>query len=301
MIKSITVTNHRSESVVIELRSPEISGLFVRGVDGLGPSKGIINTRESLSLDGSAFNSARKEQRNILFKLGFLEKPTIEDTRQSTYKYFPIKRRIKMTIETDNKTVHTWGYVESNEPDIFSKEEGSTVSVICPDPYFYSVISGVVNFSSVVAQFEFPFSNESLTEKLIIFGEIMTEPQQNVFYEGEAEVGFRMYIHANGPVENITIHNLVSLQSMTIDTDILTALTGEGLDDGDDIIISTLNGQKYVTLIRDAVEINILNALGPDSDWLTLSPGDNIFYYEATSGETNLEFRIEYDTLYEGI
>lgn len=301
MITKITVTNHRSETVEFVLRSPELSGFFIRGVDGLGPTKATINTSESLSLDGSTFNSARKEQRNIVLKLGFLENPTIEDTRQASYKYFPLKQRVKVVVETDNKTVQTYGYVESNEPDIFSKEETADISIICPDPYFYSVIAGVVNFSGVDAQFEFPFSNESLTEKLIIFGEIMTEPQQSIFYTGEAEVGFRMYIHAEGPVENVTIHNLVSLQSMTIDTDILTALTGEGLDHGDDIIISTLRGQKSVTLIRDGVSINILNALGPDSDWLTLSPGDNIFYYEATLGETNLEFRIEYDVLYEGI
>src|SRR5574339_645339 len=113
MINSITITNHRSESVVLELRSPESSGLFIQGVDGLGPSKATINTSESLSLDGSTFNSARKEQRNIVLKLGFLENPTIEDSRQSTYKYFPLKKRIKLTIETDNKTVQTFGYVES--------------------------------------------------------------------------------------------------------------------------------------------------------------------------------------------
>lgn len=301
MINKISITNHRSETVELDLRSPELSGFFIRGVDGLGPTKSTINTNESLSLDGSTFNSARKEQRNILFRLGFLENPTIEHMRQASYKYFPLKRRIKIVVETDNKIVQTWGYVESNEPDIFSKDESAAISVICPDPYFYSVVSGVVNFSGVTAQFEFPFSNESLTEKLIVFGDVSTEPQQNIFYFGEAEVGFRMYIHANGPVENITIYNLDSGDSMMIDTDILTSLTGEGLDDGDEIIISTLKGQKYVTLIRDGVEINILNALGPDSNWLSLNPGDNVFYYSASSGEINLQFRIEYDTLYEGI
>jgi hypothetical protein len=301
MINTITVTNHRSESVVLDLRNPAPSGFFIRGVDGLGPTKATINTSQSLSLDGSTFNSARQEQRNIVFKLGFLDNPTIEQSRQNSYKYFPLKRPVMITIATDNKTVWTTGYVESNEPDIFSRESGNVVSIICPNPYFYGVSEAVVYFSAITGLFEFPFSNESLTEKLIEFGTLTTEPQQNVLYNGEVSVGFRMYVTISGPVENITIYNISTGQSMLIDTDILTALMGSPLGEGDQIIISTIKGDKYVTLVRDGVGYNILNALGPDSDWFTLERGDNVFYYTADVGETNVKFEIRYQLLFEGI
>lgn len=301
MINVITVTNQRSESVVFDLRSPEQSGFFIRGVDGLGPVKATINTIESLSVDGSRFNSARLSERNILFKLGFLEKPTIEHTRQLSYKFFPLKSPVTITIETDIRTLHTHGYVESNEPDIFSKEEGSTISIICPDPFWHSMINIVVNFSGVTSLFSFPFSNESLTEKLIIFGDLQTEPQQNVFYSGEADTGFEMHILVTGNVGTFTVYNLGTRESMTIDADILALLTGSGLVAGDHIIVNTIKGSKSVTLIRDGVSINILNALGPDSDWFTLTRGDNVFYYTAAFGEANLQFRIEYEAIYEGI
>lgn len=301
MIKTITVTNQLSESVVFDLRSPEQSGFFVRKVDGLGPSKATINMSDSLSLDGSVFNSARLNKRNIVFDLGFLEKPTIEDTRQKLYRCFPIKTKVQIVIETDNRTLITNGYVESNEPNIFSKEEASSVSVVCEDAYLRSLTTVVVNFSAVSSLFEFPFSNESLTEKLIIFGNVVTEPENNVVYTGESPVGFRMYIHATGTVGTFTIYNLNTRESMLIDSDILQSLTGSGIISGDEIIISTIRGNKYVDLVRDGETYNILNSLGPDSDWFSLTRGDNLFYYTAVSGESNLQFRIEYELLFEGI
>src|SRR3972149_177805 len=197
MIKTITVTNHLNESVVLDLKSPEQSGFFVRGVEGLGPAKPTINTTESLSLDGSVYNSARVGERNIVFNLGFLEKPTIEETRRESYKFFPLKRQVVIDIETDIRTYRTFGYVESNEPNIFSKQEACLISVICPNSYFYSLDYTVINFSNLVSMFQFPFSNESLTEKLIIFACISGATQHNIIYQGDSNPGFIMYVHMN--------------------------------------------------------------------------------------------------------
>lgn len=301
MIKTITVINPQSESVVFDLRSPELSGFFIRGVDGLGPTKATINTSESPSMDGSRINSSRQNMRNIVFNLGFLEKPTIQDTRRASYKYFQIKEPIDIIVETDNRVCRTSGVVESNEPNIFSKDEGTIISVICPDAHFYSIAKTVINFSNTQALFEFPFSNESLTEKLIIFGNTANEPQNNIFYAGDSPVGIEMYIHVTGNVGTFTIFNLRTRQSMMIDSVILEELTGSPLISGDDVIISTVKGNKYVTLIRDGEEINILNTLGPNSSWFTLQRGDNIFYYTADSGEDHLQFRIEYWEVHEGV
>lgn len=300
MIKKITVTNPLNESVIFELRSPAASGFFVRGIDGLGPVKADINTTDALSLDGSVFNSARLTSRNIVFKLGFLEKPTIENTRRESYKYFPLKKLINIEIETDLRTYKTSGHVESNEPDIFSKDEGSVISVICPNPYFYDPLSTLVFFSHVDAGFEFPFSNESLTEKLIVFANIISDLETNLFYAGDSEIGIVLRVHAFGPVINLEIFNLTTRQSMKINHDILVALTGFGIITGDDIIITTIRGQKSIVLIRDGEEINILNALDPD-DWFIIQKGDNAFFYTADSGANNIDITLEYTVVYEGI
>lgn len=304
MIKSITVTNYLGDSIKLELGRPEQSGFLIKSISGLGPSKANINTTEVSTNDGSLFNSARLNQRNIVFEFIFVEsinRESIEDIRQKSYKYFPIKKNVDLLIETDNRIVKTTGYVESNEPNIFSSQEGAQISIICPDPYFYSTEKTVTIFSGIEPLFEFPFENNSLTDNLIEFGGIIVNQEKTVFYKGDSEVGIVIYIHAIGEATNLTIYNALTREVLKIDTDRLEALTGSIIKAGDDIIISTIKGQKFIRLIRDGEYINILNCLGRNSDWFRLVKGDNVFAFTAETGDTNLQFRIENLIVYEGV
>ena len=304
MIKSITVTNYLGDSIKLELGRPEQSGFLIKSISGLGPSKANINTTEVSTNDGSLFNSARLNQRNIVFEFIFVEsinRESIEDIRQKSYKYFPIKKNVDLLIETDNRIVKATGYVESNEPNIFSSQESAQISIICPDPYFYSTEKTVTIFSSIEPLFEFPFENNSLTDNLLEFGRIIVIQEKNVFYKGDSEVGVVIYIHAVGEATNLTIYNPLTREVLKIDTDRLEALTGSVIKAGDDIIISTIKGQKFIRLIRDGEYINILNCLGRKSDWFRLVKGDNVFVFTAETGERNLQFRIENSIVYEGV
>ena len=301
MIKSVTITNHLGESIKMELRFPEKSGFLIQDITGLGPTKANINLTELSTSDGGSFNSARLNSRNIVITLKLLSDPTIETTRQKTYKYFPIKRKIKLTFETDNRTCEIYGYVEANEPIIFSKQETSQISIICPDPYFYSVGVNNTTFSGVDSLFEFPFSNESLSENLIEFGSLIINQAKTIVYNGDAEIGVTIYIHVLGDATNILITNSLTRDVMKLDTSKLSALIGSGLQNGDDIIISTVKGKKTINLVRDGVSTNILNCLDKNPDWFVLAKGDNVFSFEATTGTSNLQFRIENQIIYEGV
>ena len=307
MIKSLQITNYLGDTIKLILGEPERSGFLVRGVTGLGPSKGNINTTSMSTNDGSLFNSARLDQRNIVLDLVFVDTvyhETIEDVRQKSYKYFPIKKPLDIVIETDNRKVKTTGYVESNEPDIFSQQEGTQISIICPDPYFYSVGDGdknVTNFYTIEPMFEFPFSNESLTDPLLVFGEIRLSTEGIVVYTGDADIGMTVYIHALGPATNVKIYNMNTRETMSIDTTKLETLTGSGIIAKDDIIINTVKGEKSIKLIREGVSYNILNCLDKNTKWFSLTKGDNLFAFTAESGISNLQLRIENRVIYEGV
>lgn len=307
MIKSFTVTNYLGDSIKLELGRPEKSGFLIKSVSGLGPSKANINTTEVSTNDGSLFNSARLNQRNIVFEFIFVEsvnRENIEDVRQKSYKYFPLKKNLDLLIETDNRIVKTTGYVESNEPNIFSSQEGSQISIICPDPHFYSAGPDGNNttvFYGIESVFEFPFSNESLTDPLIVFGNIQNKTENVITYKGDSEIGITIQIHAIGEAGSITIYNTGTRESMRIDTVKLEALTGSGIVAGDDIIIKTQKGDKSITLIRGGKTTNILNCLDKRTDWFSLAKGDNIFAFTAESGTTNLQLWIENKVIYEGV
>lgn len=312
MIKSITVTNYLGDRLKLELARPERSGFAVKSVTGLGPGKANINTREMSTTDGGLFNSARLPVRNIVISLEFLWGISIEDTRQKSYRYFPLKKQVTLLFETDNRTAEISGIVESNDPTIFSKNEGSDISIICPDPYFYSAgKDGIMStaFYGTEPLFEFPFSNEGVNEEaiaatpLIEMSSISKAAERIILYEGDAEIGVTIKIHATGEASNITIshRNADTSGSIHIDTDKLETLTGSPIMAGDDIIISTITGRKSAKLVRDGEEIRILNCLGKDTDWFELTRGENLFSYTAEDGLVNLTMVIENRVRYEGV
>ena len=304
MIKSVTITNHLDESIKLDLFNPEESGFIIKSIDGLGPVKANINFKELATNDGSIDNSARLSSRNIVMSLQFIESPTIEETRLKSYKYFPIKRNIKILIETDNRICETIGRVETNVPTIFSNAEGCQISVLCPNPYFYSAGENGANqtiFYGTDPLFEFPFSNESLTEDLIEFGSIENRTEGTVYYDGDAEIGITIQIHAIGEAAGLVIYNTRTRELMRINDDKLKSLIGSGIQAGDEITITTSRGEKGIYILRNGVTTNILNSLEKPIKWFQLSKGDNTFAYTASSGLTNLQFRIENKVIYEGV
>ncbi len=303
MINSVTVTNHVGESIKLELRSPEKSGFIVQDIRGLGPPKAEVSSTALVSGDGVTFNSARVGYRNIIFQLKYLktENMTIEQCRQLSYKYFPIKKRVDLLIETDERICTTFGYIESNETTIFSKTTGSMISIICPNPYLVSKFVQTKVFTGLDSLFEFPFSNESLTEDLIILGNVKNKQEDNIPYDGDVDVGVIMSIKSIGEATNVSIYNVETREEMFIDTDRLITLTGNPIIAGDEIMISTVDGNKYIKLFRNGEIINILNCLSRDSAWPHLRKGQNVFAYSADTGIIYLEFKIENNVLYEGV
>ena len=136
MIKKIKVTNYLGEQLLLDLKNPQSSGMFISNIEGLGPVKSEVNIAEASTTDGGQFSSARLNVRNIVITLGFLLAPTVEEVRIKSYKYFPVKKKIKLLFETDTRTLEIMGYVESNEPVIFAKQQTAQISILCPDPYF---------------------------------------------------------------------------------------------------------------------------------------------------------------------
>ena len=304
MIRLITVTNYLGDSIELDLARPEKTGIVVESITGLGPGTANINITEVSTNDGGLYNSSRLSRRNIVITLRYLWKKSIEDARQLSYKYFPIKKKLKLLIETDNRKAEIEGYVESNDPDIFSKDERADISIICPNPFFYSAGSDGNNttiFFGIEPLFEFPFSNESLTECLLETGAVQNQTEKLITYDGDSEIGVTITIHAVGEASNITIYNTGTREIMRIDTDKLAKFTGSGIIAGDDIIICTVKGKKSITLQREGKTTNILNCLVKNANWFQLAKGDNLFAYTADSGASNLQFKIENRIIYEGV
>lgn len=165
MIQAFKIVNHLGESLYLDIRRPEDTGLLVSSVTGLTPPKADIASEAYASYDGSVVGNTRVESRNIVMDITYYmdntAKESIEELRHKCYKYFPLKKVITIYVENDSGTYWITGYVEANEINIFSKTEASQISIICPDPYFNKGTNEDKQYiTNVVPLFHFPFSSE---------------------------------------------------------------------------------------------------------------------------------------------
>lgn len=328
MIKSVKITNFAGEELTIELANPYDTGLAILNIDGIGPAEATINTTDFASTDGSFFNSARVNNRNIVITIKFLA--DVEHNRHVLYGYFPTKKPVTLLFTTEERIVEIEGYVEHNEVDIFTSFEGAQVSIICPNPFFHTPGDGINEiFSGIDSEFEFPtvgsYADHATTinptglysntggyrdhantsakadNDHIRFGEILKLTEKTIVYDGEADTGLLMQFHAIGDVSNLMIYNGDTQEVMYIDSDAITEITGHDIQSGDDITISTVVGNKYATLYRAGTTYNILNAINKDADWLQVRSGNNRFIYSASKGIDYIECSFVYYALYDGV
>ena len=121
--------------------SGKLSGKAIKGEDtayGKGEIKRKFSDKLTVDVYRIPVKNGRKFDGVDIGDLSINEYgESIEDLRQKSYKYFPLKKSVELTIETDNRYVKTTGYVESNEPNIFSSQEGSLIFFIWSFSYFF--------------------------------------------------------------------------------------------------------------------------------------------------------------------
>lgn len=307
MIRSVTVTNHVGETLVLDLANPEQSGLAIVNITGIGPITGTINIANWASYDGGRFNSARAGTRNILMTLRYLGSPTmsIEEARHKTYRFFVPKKKIKLSFKTDSRTVWIEGYVERNEPNIFTQRSGCSISVLCPNPYFIkakdNAYEGSITFSGIENMFEIPgetfddtsngWFNNTNTPNIEI-ARILSNSSKVITYDGDTDGGFTLTLEATGNVVNPILYNATSGDAIRIETT---------MESGDVITYSTVPGEKYIRLQKDGVESNIIGKLSRPISWMRLIPGDNSVAYTAESGDEYMRISMQFDILIGGV
>lgn len=130
----------------------------VAGVQGLTRPSTTINTSACAGIDGSFFNSARMNHRNIVIDL--ILQGDIEGNRQRLYSIFPAKTPCTVYFKNHNRNVKIKGYVETLEGDIFQVRERMQISIICPKPFWEDMECIYSELSNIVKRFKFPFSIE---------------------------------------------------------------------------------------------------------------------------------------------
>ena len=304
MIYTIIATNAKGDSVELDLANPWAGSIAVTGASGLGPAEGTINTVNFATSDGALFNSSRIKSRDIELNLKFLGSD-IEAVRHKMLRYFRVKHPITLDFITDYRHTYLTGHVEKNEIDIFSNSEGADLTIVCPNPFFKlrDPVKGKnsVRFTTSTPSFEFEFQDPNSDSPTLIFGEMTATGETVVVYEGDADASTIVDIQFLGPASGVKLYNTTTQTRINIDTNEISRLLGCTIRAGDRLSISSGVGDKYVKAYRDGNVYNALSALDKDSDWIFLTPGDNLITVRADTGIDNVSAIISFENLYESI
>lgn len=256
-------------------------------IEGLQPPAVTINTSKKSTLDGSSVNNASVEKRNIVIYMTI--NGNVETNRIELYKYFPLKQTVKVYFKNNTRDVYIEGLVEVIECDLFANKQIAQISLICPQPYFKAVDNLVTYFSEVSNLFKFPFS---ISKNGMEFSVITTDIRRSIVNVGDVETGIIIKINANGTVVNPVIHDVRKRTHIALNYT---------LEANDEIIINTNVGEKSITLLRNGITSNILGCMTPDSKWLIVAQGDNVFTFSSDTGNSNLQIQFTTSALYGGV
>ena len=271
----ITLVEARTpEGTLLSLPLDDFSdGYSVRNIEGLDPVDATIVSSAFAATDGEEFQSSRREKRNILIKLGYepdYVSTSVKDLRKRLYEFFLPKSTVDLRFyDDDGLVVNIEGKVESFASPLFVQEPDATISVLCLESDF-------LNNSSVTIP-----SGSTVSSSL--------ETQIN--YDGDIETGFVFTLNVDRSLTEFTLY------SRGRDNTIQTLDIQASLVAGDIVTVSTVSGDKYVTLTRSGTVSSLLYA--QSGGWPVLTPGNN--YFRAYAVGAAIPYALSYTARYGGL
>lgn len=254
---------------------------------GLTPASAIINHAKLAMQDGTTFNSASLDARNLV--LTIYPRQSVEQSRINIYKYIQPKKYIKVYLKNGSRDVYIEGYVETLDGDLYAFPQILQVSIICPNPYFKSTNMQTISYSNRVPAFTFPFTP---TSEGLIMSKLENYTEKNIVNNSDNPCGVIVELFASGLALEPTVYNMTTNEHFTIEHEFQA---------GDVVRINTQSGEKSLTLIRDGVETNILHQMAIGSKWFNVAVGDNVFTITALYGVEALQMTVKLQAIYTGV
>lgn len=273
MLNKVEVRNVQGELLTFVLDDVS-DGYVVEDVGGLDPVKATLVSSSFASLDGTQYQSAKRENRNITFQIG-LEPDyiteTVSDLRQRIYQYFMPKESVDLRFfDSNGLEVDISGRIESCQNAMFTKEPAVDISIVCFNPDLYDRTPVEISGNTVSTTIE------TLVE-----------------YPGTVETGIVFVLNVNRTISEFTIYHRLPNDEIRI-LDFSAPLVS-----GDVLRISTVPGSKGATLTRSGTTSSILYGISPQSNWTAFMRGDN--YIRVYAVGAAIPFEIEYITKYGGL
>jgi hypothetical protein len=228
------------------------SGILLIDADGLDPvAANIVSTNYGAS-PGAFYQAHRRSTRNIVLTLGVGPQygtESVSARRKLLRRFFPTGGAVTLRLYEDDVFVaYVNGRVETHEAAIFTQDPEVSISIICFDPDFISPVE------QEISGFSHPMDTTSTIE-----------------YNGDETAGFVLELAIDREISEFVIHN------ETLSGGLFAYNFAAPLVAGDLVVVSTVERDKYVTLIRDTVTTSALYGVSPSANWFGFESGTNLF------------------------
>ena len=264
-------------------------------VDGMTTVSTAISSSTMGGADGDNVNNVQANARPIIIDLRVKSGINVEDAKRAILQIVKIKQLGTLEWTQNGKTVLLSGVVEGVDMPRWTNAVTMQIAMHCSQPYWEDIDFVVQQISEAI---DLHYFTESATgmlyfpEEGIPLGEYDTIRTKRFYNNGDVAVGLEISIVAFDTVTNPIIYDGSG--------NFFGVGYGDGarrvqLQVGDNVVITTHKGKKDIRLNGKS----ILSKLRPQSKWLQLEAGDNLFTINSDdSSLTNMTFSLIYKQRY---
>ena len=268
---------------------------FLVNVDGQTAAASSIASMAISGADGVIVNNVQTNPRQIVIDLRIKNGVDVEEAKRAVLKVVKVKQRGTLEWTQNDRTVVISGIVESIEMPRWNNAGTMQITLHCDQPFWedsefiVQQISDAINlhYFTDVAMDMIYFPDEGIP-----LGEYNTTRTQRFYNDGDVSVGIEINIVAFEDVTNPIIYDN--------NGNFFGVGYGNGakqvkMKQGEHMVITTHKGRKSVMLNGE----NLLSKLRPQSTWLQMAAGDNLFSINSDEDSlTNMTFSLVYKQRY---
>ena len=264
-------------------------------VDGMTTAATSIASSTMGGADGDIVNNVQANPRPIVIDLRIKDGVDVETAKRAVLQVVKIKQLGTLEWTQNERTVTISGIVESVDMPRWTNAVTLQISMYCSQSFWEDIDFVVQRINEAIDLHWFTDSAAGMLyfpEQGIPLGEYDTIRTKQFHNRGDVAVGMEISIVAFDTVTNPIIYDG--------NGNFFGVGYGDGakqvqLAAGDNVIITTHKGNKNITLNGKS----ILAKLRPQSTWLQLEAGDNLFTINSEDESlTNMTFSLIYKQRY---
>ena len=265
-------------------------------IDGHTSASTSIASTVIGGIDGDNVNNIQATPRTIIIDLQIKNGVDVEEAKRAILKVVKLKQQGGLLWEQNRRTVLISGIVEAVTMPRWTNAAVMQVTLHCEQPFWEDVDDVIKQISEAINMHHFAthFTADGLP--LGAYDTIRTKTFHN---DGDVAVGLEIRILAHDTVSNPIIYDQNgNYFGVGYDLEIADGVHQSRpvfMQAGDEIVITTHKGNKTVKYNG----VNIFDKIRPNSTWLQLETGDNVFAINSDDESiNNMSFSLIYKQRY---